>query len=131
MKRFLDDFIKGSTPMLCNMVMAGFGAALAMALPTVVRFIARQFLAYWSWIAAARGQKVNGTRTSSATDMKPTVQNETFFPFWGHQPRFFPGDLPFPGRQNFQGGIHPAGKEFSFLRSKNLICETAGWIAIL
>ena len=131
MKRFLNDFIAGSTPMLCNIVIAGFGAALAMVLPIAVRFIARQFLACRSCIAAARGQEVNGTRASSATDTEPTVQNETFFPFQAHQTRVFPGDLPFPERQNFQSGIHPGAKEFSVLRSKNSIYETAGWIAIL
>jgi len=131
MKRFLNDFIAGSTPMLCNVVIAGFSAALAMALPIAVRFIARQFLAYRSWIAATRGQKVNGTRTSSATDTEPTVQNETFFQFRAHQNRVFPGNLPFPESQNFQSGIHPGAKEFSVLRSKNSISETAGWIAIL
>ena len=58
-------------------------------------------------------------------------ENETFSPLWPHQDLLFPGDFPFAGRQNFQSGLHPGGKEFSLLRSKNPICETASWIAIL
>ena len=56
---------------------------------------------------------------------------ETFSPLWTHQSRLFSWDFPCPGRQNFLGGLHPGGKEFSFLKSKNPICESAGWIAIL
>jgi len=34
-------------------------------------------------------------------------------------------------RLNLHSGLHPGAKEFSLLRSKSPICETAGWIAIL
>ncbi len=90
----------------------------------------------------ARREKMNGIRTARATGSEPTnhvilqnvgerEQNETFSPFRTHQSRFFFGDFPSPGRQGFLGGLHPGGKEFSFLKSKNPICESAGWIAIL
>jgi hypothetical protein len=58
-------------------------------------------------------------------------ENKTFSPFSTHQNRFFPWGAPSPGRPNLHGGLHPGGKEFSFLKSKNPICESAGWIAIL
>ena len=59
-------------------------------------------------------------------------ENEAFSPLWPYEKnRVFPGDSPFPGRQNFQSGLHPGGQTFSLLRSKNPICETASWIAIL
>ena len=57
-------------------------------------------------------------------------EKETFT-LWTHENRVLPGDFPFAGRQNFHSGLHPGGKEFSLLRSKNPICETAGWIALL
>jgi hypothetical protein len=43
----------------------------------------------------------------------------------------YPGDVYIAGGQHRHSGLHPGGKEFSLLRSKNPICETAGWIAIL
>jgi hypothetical protein len=142
MKKFLDGFVEGSTPMLYHMVVVGFSAAIALSLILAVRFVARQFLLHWSRTGEVRREKMNGTRTAGTTDTEPTndvilknvserERNETFFPFWTHQNRFFSGDFSFPGRQNFQSGLHPGGKEFSLLRSKNRICETAGWIAIL
>jgi len=89
-----------------------------------------------------RREKMNGAKTESVTNTDPTdhmilrsvrerEKNETFSPVWSHECRVFPGDFPFAGRQNFHSGLHPGGKEFSLLRSKNPICETAGWIAIL
>ena len=141
-KRFFDDFIKGSTPMLYHIVMVGFSAALALALPIVVRFMVRQFLFYWSRIGEVRREKMNGAKMEGVTNTDPTnhvilqnvsegEENETFSPLWTHENPVFPGDFPFAGRQNFHSGLHPGGKEFSLLRSKNRICETAGWIAIL
>jgi hypothetical protein len=50
---------------------------------------------------------------------------------WTRENQAFPGDFPISGRQNLHNGLHPGSKEFSLLRSKNPICETAGWIAIL
>jgi hypothetical protein len=142
MKRFLDDFINGSIPMLYHIVMMGFSAAVALALPVAVRFIARLFLLYWSRIREVRREKMNGAKLEGVTNTDPTdhmilrsvrerEENETFSPLWPHENRVFPGDFPFAGRHNFQSGLHPGGKEFSLLRSKNPICETAGWIAIL
>ncbi len=49
-KRFWDDFIKGSSYVLHHMVMVGLSAALALSLPIVIRFVAREFLLYWSRI---------------------------------------------------------------------------------
>jgi hypothetical protein len=67
---------------------------------------------------------------------EPKMEGETntdqiLSPLWPRECRVFPGDFPLGGRQNFQSGLHPGGKEFSVLRSKNPICETASWIAIL
>ena len=45
--------------------------------------------------------------------------------------RIYTGDFSIAWRQNLHSGLHPGGKEFSILRSKNPICENAGWIAIL
>jgi hypothetical protein len=89
-----------------------------------------------------RREKMNGAKLEGVTNTDPTdhmilrsvrerEENETFSPLWPHENRVFPGDFPFAGRHNFQSGLHPGGKEFSLLRSKNPICETAGWIAIL
>jgi hypothetical protein len=36
-----------------------------------------------------------------------------------------------PGQRILHGGLHPGSKMFFLLRSKNPICESAGWIAIL
>jgi len=141
MKKFFDDFIKGSTPMLYHIVIVGFSAALALALPMAVRFVARQFLLYWSRIGEVRREKMNGANTKGVTntdstnrmilrDIREGEKNEILSPWWAHENRVLPGNFPFAGRQNFQGGLHPGGKEFSLLRSKNPICETAGWIAI-
>jgi hypothetical protein len=47
-KRFVDDFIKGSGHMLYHIVVVGLSAALALSLPLAVRFVAREFLLYWS-----------------------------------------------------------------------------------
>jgi hypothetical protein len=89
-----------------------------------------------------RRGKMNEAKTEGISNVDPAnqvilqnvserEQNETFSPFWTHQNRIFPPDFPFLGRHNFHSGLHPGGKEFSLLRSKNPICETAGWIAIL
>ena len=51
-KRFSDDFIKGSSYVLHHLVMVGFSAALALSLPIVIRFVAREFLLYWSRIGS-------------------------------------------------------------------------------
>ncbi len=89
-----------------------------------------------------RREKMNEAKTEGFTHTDPAnhmilrniregEETETFSPLWPNECRVFPGDFPFAGRQNFQSGLHPGGKEFSLLRSKNPICETAGWIAIL
>jgi hypothetical protein len=49
-KHFLNDFIKGSMPMLYHIAMVVLSAILALSLPITVRFIAKKFLAYWSLI---------------------------------------------------------------------------------
>jgi len=142
MKRFLDDFIKGSTPMLYYLVIAGFSGALALVLPMAVKFMTTQFRFYWSRIGELRRGKMDGAKPEGVTNTdqldhvilrsaREKEGNETSSPLWPHQDLLFPGDFPFAGRQNFQSGLHPGGKEFSLLRSKNPICETASWIAIL
>ena len=77
-----------------------------------------------------------GTNTDPKNRMIPQnvcegAETEISSPLWPRECRVFPGDFPLRGRQNLQSGLHPGGREFSVLRSKNPICETAGWIAIL
>jgi hypothetical protein len=89
-----------------------------------------------------RREKFDGAKTEDVMNADSTnhgilqsvsggEEKETFFTLWTHENRVLPGDFPFAGRQNFHSGLHPGGKEFSLLRSKNPICETAGWIALL
>jgi hypothetical protein len=59
------------------------------------------------------------------------TENGTFSHLWSHGNDPCPGDVYIAGGQHMHSGLHPGGKEFSLLRSKNPICETAGWIAIL
>jgi len=77
------------------------------------------------------GMNTSSTNPMILRNVREREENETFSPLWTHENRVFPGDFPSAGRQNFHSGLHPGGKEFSLLRSKNPICETAGWIAIL
>jgi len=142
MKRLFDDFINGSTPLLFYIVMLGFSAALALTLPMAIRFIARQFLPCRPRRTQVRKGKKNGAETAGVSITDPTSrmilrslrerkENETFPPFWPEDYRVFPDEPPFAGWQNSRSGLHPGGKTFSLLRSKNPICETASWIALL
>ena len=58
-------------------------------------------------------------------------ENGTFSSPWTREDRVYTGDFSIAERQNIHSGLHPGGKEFFLLRSKNPICEKAGWIAIL
>jgi hypothetical protein len=49
-KRFWHDFIKGSSYILSHIVMVSLSAALALSLPMAIRFVAKEFLLYWSRI---------------------------------------------------------------------------------
>ena len=49
-KSFFDDFLRGSTHTVYHILVVGLSAALALSLPVVVRFVAREFLLYWSRI---------------------------------------------------------------------------------
>jgi hypothetical protein len=49
-KRFWDDFMKSVSHMFSHIVIVGFSAALALSLPMAVRFVAKEFLLYWSRI---------------------------------------------------------------------------------
>jgi len=40
------------------------------------------------------------------------------------------GDSPTTLRQNLHSGLHPGGKQFTMLRSRNPICEAADWIVL-
>lgn len=142
MKRFLADFIKGSTPFLYYIVTLGFSATLALALPIAARFLARQFLLCWSRTEEAARAKMAGanmegiSRTDSTNhgiprNVRNGNENEAFPPLWPKGHRILPDDSPFAGRQNSQSGLHPGGKTFSLLKSKNPICDTASWIALL
>jgi len=142
MKRLFDDIVNGSTPMLYHLVIMGFIAALALALPMAVRFMARQFLFCWFRIAKRERKRMSGAKMEGASNADSTnhrilknvregEENKPFSPLWPDDHRRFPDGSPFAGRQNSQSGLHPGGKTFSLLRSKNPICETAGWIALL
>ena len=77
------------------------------------------------------GKNTDPTNRMIFRNVREGEETNIFSPLWHRERRVFPGDIPLGGRQNFQGGLHPGGKEFSVLRSKNPICETAGWVAIL
>jgi hypothetical protein len=49
-RRFWEDFIKGSSYVLSHIVIVSFSAALALSLPMAIRFVAKEFLLYWSRI---------------------------------------------------------------------------------
>ena len=49
-KRFFDEFLKSSTHTVYHILVVGLSAALALSLPMAVRFVAREFLLYWSRI---------------------------------------------------------------------------------
>jgi hypothetical protein len=142
MKRLFDNFINGSTPMLYHIVMTGFSAAIALALPLAIGFMIRQFLFCQSRIARAERKRMSGVKMEGVSNTGSTNHrrlqyvckgegNETLSPLRSDDHRIFLNDSPFARRQNSQSGLHPGGKTFSLLRSKNPICETAGWIAIL
>ena len=59
------------------------------------------------------------------------IKNDAPSPMSIHGDRTYLGDFSIAGRQNHHSSLHPGGKEFSLLRSKNPICETVGWSAIL
>ncbi len=44
--------------------------------------------------------------------------------------RTLAGDFPAALRQNLHSGLHPGGKQFTMLRSRNAICEAADWITL-
>ena len=127
--------------MLYQIVIGGSNAVLLLSLYVAVRFIARQITFRWSRKRKGGGEKMSESKIEGTTDSRPTnhpifqdvgerEQNETFSPFWMHQSRFFPGDYPFLRMQNFHGSLRPGGREFSLLRLRNPICESAGWTAI-
>ena len=49
-KRIFEDFIKGSTHIFYHILMVGLGAVFVLSLPMAARFVAKQFLVYWSLI---------------------------------------------------------------------------------
>jgi len=59
------------------------------------------------------------------------VKNDAPSPLSIHGDRTCLGDFSIAGRQNLHSSLHPRGKEFCLLRSKNPMCETVGWSAIL
>jgi hypothetical protein len=59
------------------------------------------------------------------------VENRTSSLHWSHGIHSCHGNFYFVGWQHMDSGLHPGGKEFYLLRSKNPICEIIGWIAIL
>jgi hypothetical protein len=75
------------------------------------------------------------TNTDSTNQEAPQndigVENGTSFLPWIHGNWTYSGDFSIAGRQHIHNGLHPGGKEFSLLRSKNPICESTSWIAIL
>ncbi len=59
-------------------------------------------------------------KESQTASLAWTVEDATWF-----------NHLSAPGPRHLHGGLHPGGREFFLLRSKNPICETSGWINIL
>jgi len=71
------------------------------------------------------------TNGNPRDDDREREENNTFSPLWTRENATCPGNFHAPGRRHLHSGLHPGGKEFFLLRSKNPICETAGWINIL
>jgi hypothetical protein len=57
-------------------------------------------------------------------------ETKTLPPLWTHKDCTRPENSCGPLRQNLCSGLHPGSKEFFLLRSKSLMAESAGWIAI-
>jgi len=49
-KRFLKDFVNHSAPVLYHVGLAGLSAVIALSLPWILNFIAREVLVYWSFL---------------------------------------------------------------------------------
>ncbi len=58
-------------------------------------------------------------------------QREAFSALRPHQNATCFGNFHASGWRHLHSGLHPGGKQFFLLRSKNPICETAAWINIL
>jgi hypothetical protein len=61
---------------------------------------------------------------------EPKGENKTPPPLWTHKDIIRAGNSCGASRQNLCSGLHPGSKEFFLLRSKSLMAESAGWIAI-
>ena len=49
-KRFLKDFVNDSTPVLYHVGLAGLSAVIALSLPWILNFIAKEVLVYWAFL---------------------------------------------------------------------------------
>jgi hypothetical protein len=88
-----------------------------------------------------RREKLNEVKREVMTNKNSTNQAipqndngvENGFPpsVWTPGNRIRSDEFSIAGRQNVYSGLHSGGRQFSFLRSKNPISDTAGWIAIL
>lgn len=78
-------------------------------------------------------EKLKGTEKEavSRTDLPPEVvpRKDNSAENWAY--RELVRDSNFSGslQRNLRNGLHPGGKEFFLLRSKNPVCEAASWIA--
>ena len=130
-KRFFENFIKSSGHMLYDMAIAGSNSGLALALVLAVRLFGKAFLTNRSQI---RSKIEDVTNMNSESHEVPKDnregENGAFSSPWTREDRLCFGDFSIARQQNIHRG-HPRGKEVFLLRSKNVICENAGWIAFL
>jgi hypothetical protein len=71
------------------------------------------------------------TNGNPRKDDREPEGNESFSPLSIQENGGWFNNFLTPGRRHLHGGLHPGGKEFFLLRSKNPICETSSWINIL
>jgi hypothetical protein len=67
---------------------------------------------------------------NKVADNNDKEEDRTYPPFRTLRTCGSAGDSRMGLRQNLHGGLHPGGKEFFLLRSKNPVCEASGWIAV-
>jgi len=70
------------------------------------------------------------TNGNPQDDDRKREEDQAFSPLWAHENATCLGNFSTSGRRHLHSGLHTGAKEFFLLRSKNPICETAGWINI-
>ena len=130
-KRFFENFVRSSGHMLYDIAIAGSSSGLALALLLAVRVFWKAFLTDRSQIRSKIEDITNKDSESHGVPKDNREgENRTFSSPWTREDRLCFGDFSIARQQNFHRG-HPRGKEVFLLRSKNVICENAGWVAFL